>query len=158
MELWELFNTPIDELYDRGILLEPEPERNVRMCTLTFTCVLCGDEYTERYARNNPDKLSRGMYCTVCNAPSMFLVRANPWTRFYKSRAVEHASFGDDVSGECWLCGTREQLVATTFSNDQAVKLCREHLKPFAKEAYKARQRKQAWRQASGTSTKRERT
>ena len=142
MDLYELFNTPIDELYEMGVLKEPEPERNVKMCTLTYTCCICGDVYTERYARNNPDKCSRGLYCTACNTPTMFLEQAVPFTLHYRSRGMEYGSFCDDVSSECWECGSTERLYPLAFSNGQEVKICSVHLREFAKEACKAAQRK----------------
>lgn len=149
MDLWTLLNTPLDELYDLGILPEPEPERDVKMNVLTYKCILCGDVYTERYARNNPDKLSRGMYCTECTTPSMFLEQATPYTIHYRSRSTEYASFVDDVSGECWKCGETSGLVPVTFSNGQVQKLCKAHFKPYVKEAHKALARKQEWTERS---------
>jgi hypothetical protein len=58
---------------------------------------------------------------------------------------MEHGSLGDDVSAECWYCGSTHSLHAVKLSNNQDVKLCTQHIKPFAKEAYKARQRKHEW-------------
>src|SRR5438105_2463496 len=119
MDAYELLTTPIDDLYDAGILREPAEERNVKMSTLTFTCCMCGETFTEDYARNNPDRVSRGMYCLTCGTPTMFLSQAIPNTIHYRSRTMSHGSFADDVSAECWLCGATEDLHTITMSNGQ---------------------------------------
>ncbi len=143
MELWELLDTPIDELYEQGIL-QDRIERNVKQNVLTFECCLCGEEYSETWARNNPDKLSRGLWCASCKLPTMFLKQATPSTIYYRSRSMEHGNLGENVSGECWQCGQREGLHHITFSNGQPLAVCSIHIKPFGKAAYQATQYKQA--------------
>jgi len=141
MDLFELFNTPIDELYERGILKEPEPERNKRMILLTLKCSLCQREYRENYCRQNPDRLALGMNCPGCGSYTWELVQAVPYTVYYRSYAMEHASFGDDTRGQCWECGRKHNLTFYTFSNGEKVEVCLKHFKDYHKEMFLLKQK-----------------
>ena len=138
MDLWQLLNTPIDDLYDMGILPEPEPERDVKQNVHTFFCSECGDTYTETWARNNPDYIAIGIYCTQCQTKTMHLRSASPSTLAYRSRAMSIGSFRDNVSQECWDCGSKERLTACCFSNGQDVKLCPVHLREYVPHILRA--------------------
>ena len=143
MDLFEFLNTPLEDLYDLGILPEPQPERDVKQATHTFKCSSCGDQYMDTWGRGNPDAIAIGIYCTTCQTKTMHLEHTTPSTLAYRSRAIEIGGFCDDVRQECWECGAKERLTATHFSNGQEIKLCPVHLREYVPAILRAMRKRE---------------
>lgn len=136
-----LLLTPVNELYEMGILQE-QTESDVREQILTFTCLTCQEEYTNTWQRSiSPDHLSRGMHCLHCGTPTMILTSVAASTISYRSRAMEIGSFSDNGQTRCWKCDTPTKL-ELELSNEQVIRVCPLHYPKYAKETYKAKERK----------------
>jgi len=108
-----------------------------RLMQITLVCSECGDSYTNDFERQQADRLAHTYCCPRCWS-RYHLQQVIPFTVFYESEAVKHASFADDVSGECWQCGRKQvQLHGFTFSDGTAIRLCLVHWKDYQKTAYK---------------------
>jgi hypothetical protein len=125
------------EYSDLTILVPHRIERNVKNMQITLVCSLCGDKYTETYARQHPDQLAHRLNCPSCYTHTYKLVQVVPSTVHYRSSAMERASFSDDISGECFECGKAEALHSYTFSNGMQVRLCTAHYHRYLKIAFK---------------------
>ena len=78
---------------------------------MTFT-VMCSDpscsyENTNDYIRQCPERLALTQWCPACHS-DVLVVSAVPFTVFYHDYAIKHASFSDNVAGECWQCGYKQ--------------------------------------------------
>src|SRR5438874_4769902 len=118
----------LDEYLDRKPYVS-KPERHM---LLSVKCSQCVYEHSDSYQRQNPDILVLDQWCPRCHA-DVVLVSAIPNTIYFHSHSTKHASFSDDVIGDCWECGRRGQLLRYTFSNGVQVELCSMHFKRWHK-------------------------
>ncbi len=125
------------EYSDLPFAVPHQIERNTRNILITFVCTRCDDEYTETYARQYPDRLARQLNCPRCYTHTYHLINCIPNTVYYRSTAMEHASFSDDTSKECFECGVPAELHPFTFSNGMQVQLCTKHQHRYLKSYYK---------------------
>lgn len=122
----------VDEYLDRKPFIA-RPERHMQF---VVACTQCSYTNSDEYKRQNPDRLLLNQWCPSCHS-DLKLVQAIPNTVHYQSHAMKHASFSDDVSGECWHCGRKHGLQHYTFSNGMQVEVCRRHFNRYHKDVYK---------------------
>jgi hypothetical protein len=103
MNLRELLTTPIDELYERGILQEPEPERDVMKWDVWRYCPYCNgtgrpDVYSVNPLTHDNGWLMRERVgCALCFYPLTLIVLINERHVEYRSRAVTISDFGRTI-------------------------------------------------------------
>lgn len=116
-----------------------KPEKHM---LLVMKCSQCGREESDEYARQNPDRLRLLRWCPDCHADVM-LVEAIPNTVFSWCFSWKHATFCDEVQGECWHCGRKKgPLHVYSFSNGQHVELCRKHFVRYHKGVRRANEQR----------------
>jgi ribosomal protein L33 len=125
------------EYSDLPFLVPHKIERDKRLMLISLVCTTCGDEYNETYSRQYPDRLASGLYCPACQTRTYRLVAVIPNTVYYRSHAMEHASFSDDIKDECFECGKTQELRPFAFSNGMQVQLCTAHQHRYLKQSYK---------------------
>lgn len=131
----------LDDLLDSHPYVS-KPEKHM---LLVMKCSRCWREESDGYTRQNPDRLRLLRWCPVCHA-DLLLVEAIPNTVFYWSFSWKHATFRDEVQGECWHCGRKKgPLHGYTFSNGQRVELCRKHWTHYHKDLWRVNAQRAAF-------------
>lgn len=122
----------IDEYLDSKPYIT-RPERHMQ---LNLGCGECGDGYSAEFVRQHADRLAAHSHCPQCGLAYQ-LESVIPFTVYFWSHSVKHASFRDEVAGECWQCGAKGLLHRFSYSNGQQIELCHTHFKRYACISYK---------------------
>jgi hypothetical protein len=126
-------------------VLETQPpfiSKPTKHMLFVVKCSQCSYENSDVYQRQNPDCLRLLQWCPECHA-DLILVDAIPNTCFYWSHSCKHATFCDDVAGECWHCSRKKgPLHLYTFSNGQCVELCRKDFTHYHKNIWRVNEQR----------------
>lgn len=133
-----------EEYYESRPPYVARPQKHM---TITVGCSDpdCSYEKTDDYTRQCPDKLILTQWCPECHKDAR-LVSVTPFTIFYWDYSLKHASFGDDVRGECWQCGYKKStLQGYTLGNGERVDLCPHCFKHWHRTVAKYAQDRATW-------------
>ncbi len=124
------------ETIDDLLNSRPYIDRPTRHMLFSVACTVCDYARSEEYARQNPDRLLLDQWCPKCHA-DIKLTGAIPHTVYHWAHSWKHASFRDNVAGECWHCGRKGELWGYTCSNGDRLEVCPRHFKLYRKQVYR---------------------